>query len=162
MIEADPVRPRTEDTFFISYSRTDLAAARQLFDGLQGIGADVAWFDKSKLKPGDDWEQKIRNAINGCYLFLPLISANTETRKEGFFREEWTLASERVRRIEGRKFIVPVVVDRDYDGNASRFQLVPERFLTTHFGHAPEGNLSDELRSELTRLIRERRSQRPA
>jgi len=162
MAEAVPMRPRADETFFISYSRTDLAAARRLCAGLQEIGADVAWFDKSELKPGDDWEQKIRNAINGCYLFLPLVSAGTETRPEDFFREEWTLASERIRRIQGRKFIVPVVVDRDYDGNASRFQLVPESFLTTHFGHAPEGDLSDDLRNELTRLIRERRGQRPA
>lgn len=156
-----PPRPRTEETFFISYSRTDLAAARHLFAQLQEIGADVAWFDKSELKPGDDWEQKIRDAINGCYLFLPLISANTEAREEGFFREEWTLASERVRRIQGRKFIVPIVVDREYDGNAGRFQLVPDRFPRAHFGHAPEGDLSDDLRGELVRLIRERRGQRP-
>ena len=79
------------------------------------------------------------------------------------------LASERDISINGydfltpvRKFIIPVVIDRDYDGNASRFQHVSKRFLITHFGHAPEGNLSDELRSELTRLIRERRSQRPS
>jgi hypothetical protein len=157
-----PPRLRTEETFFISYSRTDLAAARQLFADLQKIGADVAWFDKSDLKPGDDWSQKIRNAINGCYLFLPLVSANTETRPEGFFREEWTLANERSRRIQGRKFIVPIVVDRDYDGNAGRYQLVPESFLSTHFGHAPEGGLSDDLLKELRDLIRERRSQRPA
>ena len=162
MTEAATARPRTEETFFISYSRTDLAAARQLFAGLQELGADVAWFDKSELKPGDDWEQNIRNATNGCYLFLPVVSANTETREEGFFREEWTLASERARRIQGRKFIIPIVVDRDYDGNAGRFQLVPASFLATHFGHAPEGSLSDDLRNELTRLIRERRSQRPA
>ena len=116
---------RTDETFFISYSRTDLAAARQLSADLQKIGADVAWFDKSELKPGDDWEQKIRNAINGCYLFLPLVSTNTETRDEGFFREEWTLASERARRIQGRKFIIPIVVDRDYEGNPRRFHLVP-------------------------------------
>jgi len=157
-----PARARTEETFFISYSRTDLAAARQIFAGLQKIGADVAWFDKSDLRPGDDWEQKIRNAINGCYLFLPLVSANTETREEGFFREEWTLAGERSRRIQGRKFIIPIVVDRDYDGNAGRFHLVPESFLAAHFGHAPEGSLSDDLLNEVTRLIRERRAQRPA
>jgi len=160
--EAAPPRARVEETFFISYSRTDLAAARQIFAGLQTIGADVAWFDKSDLKPGDDWEQKIRNAINGCYLFLPLVSANTETREEGFFREEWTLASERSRRIQGRKFIVPIVVDRNYDGDAGLFRLVPTSFLGTHFGHAPDGSLSDDLRNEITRLIRERRSQRPA
>jgi len=158
---AVPTLPRTNETFFISYSRTDLSAARRLFAGLQKIGADVAWFDKSDLKPGDDWEQKIRNAISGCYLFLPVLSAGTETREEGFFLEEWTLASERARRIQGRKFIVPIVVDMDYDGNGGRFQLVPESFRATHFGHAPEGGMSDDLRNELTRLIRERRSQRP-
>jgi hypothetical protein len=161
-IAAVPARPQSADTFFISYSRTDLAAARRLFSALQEIGAEVAWFDKSELKPGDDWNQQIRNAINGCYLFLPLVSANTETREEGFFREEWALASERTRRIQGRKFIVPVVLDRDYDGNAARYRLVPERFLGMHFGHAPEGDLSDELKKELTQLIRDRRSQKPA
>jgi hypothetical protein len=56
----------------------------------------------------------------------------------------------------------PVVVDRDYDGNADRYRLVPASFPRTHFGHAPEGGLSDELLNELRRLIRERRSQRPA
>ncbi len=160
--QAGVARSRTSDIFFISYSRTDLAAARRLFEGLQEIGADVAWFDKSDLKPGDPWEQAIRNAINGCYLFLPLVSANTEAREEGFFREEWTLASERARRIQGRKFIVPVVVDRDYDDNAGRFRLVPESFLANHFGHAPEGDMSKELEDELTALIRKRRDQRPA
>ena len=134
--EPVPTRARTDSSIFISYSRTDLAAARRLFAGLQEIGADVAWFDKSELKAGDDWKQKISNAINGCYLFLPLVSANTEIREEGFFREEWTLASDRVRRIQGRKFIIPIVVDRDYDDNAGRFQRVPESFPRTHFGHA--------------------------
>jgi hypothetical protein len=151
---------RSEETFFISYSRDDLSAARRLFADLQEIGADVAWFDKGELKPGDDWEEKIRKAVAGCYLFLPLVSATTEEREEGFFREEWTLASERVRRIQGRKFIIPVVVDRDYDGNAGSFRLVPDSFPRTHFGHAPEGSLSHDLRDELIRLIRERRTQR--
>jgi conflict system STAND superfamily ATPase/TIR domain-containing protein len=120
---------------------TDLAAAHRLFESLQEIGADVAWFDKSDLKPGDDWEEKIRKAINGCYLFLPLVSANTEAREEGFFREEWILASKRARRIQGRKFIVPVVVDRDYDGNAGRFRLVPEGFFATHFRPCARGRI---------------------
>jgi len=160
--EVVPTRIRPEETFFISYSRTDLAAARRLFEGLQEIGADVAWFDKSDLKPGDPWEQAIRNAINGCYLFLPLVSANTEALEEGFFRKEWTLAGDRADGIQGRKFIVPVVVDRDYDGNAGLFRLVPKSFLATHFGHAPEGVMSKKLRQELTRIIRERRSQRLA
>jgi hypothetical protein len=158
--EAAPAPYRTSESFFISYSRSDLVSARQLFAGLQEIGADVAWFDKSELKPGDDWEQKVKNAIKSCYLFLPLVSANTEMRQEGFFREEWALASERARRIQGRKFTIPIVVDRNYDGNAGRFKLVPENFSRAHFGHAPEGSLSGDLRNELTGLIRDHRSQR--
>jgi len=156
-------RPALDDTIFLSYSRTtDLANARQLFADLQDIGADVAWFDKTDLHSGDDWEQSIRNAIGRCWLFLPLVSAGTEEREEGFFREEWTQAGERARRILGRKFIIPVVVDDTYDGNASTYRLVPESFPRKHFGHAPQGRMGDELRAELTRLIRERRSPRKA
>ena len=103
----------------------------------------------------------IKSAIAGCYLFLPLVSLNTEARDEGFFREEWSQAGERRRRIQGRKFIIPVVVDREYDGNAGRYRLVPESFLENHFSHAPAGKLSDDLRAELTKLIRERRGQKP-
>jgi hypothetical protein len=159
--EAAPPRARVEETVFVSYSRTDAAAARQLFGELDELGVDVAWFDKSALKPGDGWEQTIRDAIGGCYLFLPLVSANTELRDEGFFREEWMLASQRSRRIQGRKFIIPVVIDTSYDGDAGRFRLVPDSFASAQFGHAPDGRLSAELLDEIRRLIRERRSHRP-
>ena len=91
-----------------------------------------------------------------------MISTNTESRDEGYFREEWTQASERIRKIQGRRFIVPVVVDSQYDGNAGRFARVPDGFPRIHFGHAPDGHLSDELRTTLVALIRERREQRSA
>jgi hypothetical protein len=58
--------------------------------------------------------------------------------------------------------MIPIVVDRNYDGNAARYRLVPDSFLTTHFGHAPEGSLGGDLLNEFTRLLRERRSQRSA
>jgi hypothetical protein len=60
----------------------------------------------------------------------------------------------------GRKFTIPIVVDRNYDGNAGRFKLVPDNFSRAHFGHAPEGSLSSDLRNELTGLIRDHRNQR--
>lgn len=159
---AGALRARMDETLFLSYSRDDLPAARRLFAELQEIGADIAWFDKSHLKPGDDWERQIKLAIDHCYLFLPVISTGTESRDEGFFREEWTLASERVRRIQGRPFIVPLVVDKDFDGDASRFSRVPDSFPRRQFGHAPEGALSTDVRSTLTQLIRDRRAQRSA
>jgi hypothetical protein len=48
-------QPRAEDMIFVSYAHEDVAAARQLLASLQEIGANVAWFDKSELRPGDDW-----------------------------------------------------------------------------------------------------------
>lgn len=68
---------------------------------------------------------------------------------------------ERSRRIKGRKFIIPIVAVHEYDGDAGRFRLMPTSFLGTHFCHAPEGSLSADLLNEITRLIPERRSQRP-
>jgi len=31
-------------------------------------------------------------ADKACYLFVPMISANTQSREEGYFRREWNLA----------------------------------------------------------------------
>ena len=151
-----PQTARPGLTIFISYSRTDIREARELHSGLTDIGASVAWFDKGALKPGDDWSDEIRKAVGRCHLFLALVSANTEQRDEGFFREEWLLACERARKIQGRKFIVPIIVDQHCEDGISRFALVPEAFRGLQFGHAPAGKLSDDLRRELTRLIRER------
>lgn len=139
-------------TLFISYSSDDLGAARTLHESLKEIGGDVAWFDKSALKPGDVWERQILGAIQKCSLFVPVLSANTERRSEGYFRLEWDEAVERSRRIQGRKFIFPVVVDANCD--MDRYTLVPERFKTFQYGHAPQGQMSDALRNEIQEWLR--------
>ncbi len=146
--------PATGGTIFISYSSEDLGAAKSLFGELQTIGGDVAWFDKSALKPGDNWERHILGAIQRCSLFLPLLSANTEQRTEGYFRLEWDEAAERAKRIAGRKFIFPIVVDTDYGGDMSRYALLPERFKTVQYSHAPCGKMGDALRNEIKDQLR--------
>jgi len=146
-----------EDTVFISYARGDFAAAQRLRDELQRIGIDAVWFDHAALKPGDDWSRQVATAIKRSHLFLPLISALTESRDEGYFREEWKQAEERVRQIEGRTFIVPIVIDAAYAGDAGAYRLVPDAFPRRHFGHAPDGHMSEALREHLTALIREYR-----
>jgi hypothetical protein len=139
---------------FISYSSEDVGAAKKLFADLKNIQGDVAWFDKSTLKPGDEWNQHIRGAIQRCSLFLPLLSANTEQRTEGYFRLEWAEAAERSRRIQGRKFIFPIIVDPDCAGSPNRYDLVPEQFKAFQFSHAPLGQMSDELRAEIREQLR--------
>jgi hypothetical protein len=150
----EPMPTSTGGSIFISYSSDDIGAAKRLFADLEEIGGDVAWFDKSALKPGDQWDLHIRSAIQRCSLFLPLLSVNTEQRTEGYFRLEWTEAAERSRRIQGRKFIFPIVIDPDYAGGMGRYALVPEQFTAFQYSHAPAGQMSNELKGEIREQLR--------
>jgi hypothetical protein len=152
-----PIEPKPVGSIeiFISYSRTDLAAAKVLNDELTVLGAGVIWFDKNAILPGDIWERQISAAIKRCDLFLPVISTTTEGRDEGYFRLEWKMAAERSAMIEGRPFLIPVVTDTDYSDDPGRYHLVPEKFPKSHFGHASGGHLSDSLKTSIINSIRE-------
>ena len=139
---------------FVSYSSGDRAAARALVEALRAIGGDVVWFDRHDLTAGADWRGAIVGAIRRCSLFLPLVSAGTEARPEGFFRLEWDEACDRDRTIQGRPFLIPVVIDPDYAGDAARYALLPDAFRKRQFGHAPRGVPSERLAQELRDAIR--------
>jgi hypothetical protein len=72
---------------FLSYASQDAEAAQHLCNALRAAGIEV-WFDQSELRGGDAWDASIRRQIKGCYLFVPIISANTQSREEGYFRRE--------------------------------------------------------------------------
>jgi hypothetical protein len=80
---ASAVRP----SVFLSYASEDRPAARILRDALPNYGLEV-WYDESELGGGDAWDQKIRRQIRDCDYFMPLVSAQTERRREGYFRRE--------------------------------------------------------------------------
>ena len=79
---------------FLSYASQDAEVARRICDALRAVGLDV-WFDQSALRGGDAWDASIRRQIKECALFVPIISANTQAREEGYFRLEWKLAVDR-------------------------------------------------------------------
>jgi hypothetical protein len=109
---------------FLSYASQDAEAARHLCEALRGAGIEV-WFDQEGgLEHGDEWDAKIRRQIKECVLFIPIISAATQGRHEGYFRLEWELAAERAMSIaSGVPFILPVVIDDTREEDA----LVPDR-----------------------------------
>lgn len=110
---------------FLSYASQDLVAARRICDALRAAGVEV-WFDQSELRGGDAWDAKIRKQIRECALFVPVISANTQARGEGYFRLEWKLAVDRSHLLaEDQPFFVPVSIDGTKDGSAR----VPAEFL---------------------------------
>ena len=69
---------------FLSYASQDAVAARRICDVLRAAGVEV-WFDQSELRGGDAWDAKIRKQIKECTLFIPVISAGTQARTEGYF-----------------------------------------------------------------------------
>ena len=111
---------------FLSYASQDAEAARKICESLRQAGVDVWFAADGGLEHGDEWDAKIRRLIgNECVMFIPLISANTQARHEGYFRLEWELAAERAMSIaSGVPFILPVVIDDTREPDA----LVPDRF----------------------------------
>jgi hypothetical protein len=71
---------------FLSYALQDAEAAQRICETLRAAGIEV-WFDQSELRGGDVWDQKIRREVHDCALFIPIISANTASRHEGYFAD---------------------------------------------------------------------------
>jgi hypothetical protein len=138
---------------FLSYASQDAPAVRKLRDALDAAGIDV-WFDQRHLEGGDDFDQQIKRNIRACSLFIPVISANTQARHEGYFRLEWSLAAERAKLIaETIPFILPVAIDPVPENEA----LVPERFLQVQWTRLPGGAPTPEFTERMVRLIRDYR-----
>ncbi len=134
---------------FISYAREDVGAALRIAEALRAFGVEV-WFDQNELRGGDAWDQKIRNQIKTCALFLPLVSQRTEERSEGYFRREWRLGIDRTLDMAaGRAFIVPVVIDDTREGAAS----VPEEFMRYQWTRLPDGEPTPDFVMQVKRLL---------
>jgi hypothetical protein len=142
-----PAREMPESAVFISYAREDLPAVQKLKSALDAAGI-VTWFDMERLESGDDYDRKIRGNIARCSYFLPVVSATTQRRLEGYFRREWSYAVDRTRGMaDGAVFILPVCVDDTPEADA----VVPEKFKAVHFSRVPGG----EPPPEFVRRLRE-------
>ena len=96
---------------FLSSASQDAEAAQKIAEALRAAGIEV-FLDQSELRGGDLWDEKMRREIHDCALFIPVISANTVSRHEGYFRLEWDLADQRSHMMaRSRVFVVPVCLD---------------------------------------------------
>ena len=134
---------------FLSYASQDAEAAARICDALRAVGLDV-WFDQSELRGGDVWDASIRRQIKECALFVPVISANTQAREEGYFRLEWKLAVDRTHFIvDDKAFLLPVVIDATLDVDAR----VPEKFREVQWTRLPAGETSSAFAEQVRRLL---------
>jgi TolB-like protein len=138
-----------EHAVFLSYASQDADAALKICESLRAAGIEV-WLDQSELRGGDAWDSAIRKQIKTCALFLPIISANTRARSEGYFRLEWKLAVDRSHLMAAeRAFILPVVIDEVREADA----LVPDRFREVQWTLCPAGQPSTEFVARVVRLL---------
>ena len=134
---------------FLSYASQDSDAARRICDALRAAGVEV-WFDQSELVGGDAWDAKIRGQIGSCALFVPIISAHTQARLEGYFRREWKQAAERTRDMADEKaFLLPVVIDATRDTEAK----VPAEFKAVQWTRLPGGETPPAFAARVQKLL---------
>jgi TolB-like protein len=134
---------------FLSYASQDADAAKRICDALRAAGIEV-WFDQNELRGGDVWDRQIRQQIHDCRLFMPIVSANTDARVEGYFRREWKLAVDRTHDLSERvAFLVPIVIDSTQETKAD----VPDAFRQIQWIRLPDGNASSAFGERIRRLI---------
>ena len=148
-------------TVFVSYASEDADAARSLADQLLALGAADVWLDKRKLRGGDDWADRIDEAIDRqCSHFMPVLSRQADARREGVFWQEWARALRRAERVADA-FVLPTVIDAD-PAARSGYQRIGRfgdtaRFFDMHLLQAPGGLLDEPARDGLRDLFAGRR-----
>ena len=90
--------PRQGNGVFISYAHEDRYIALPLFERLHAAGINV-WIDEEKLEGGAEYEKRIRNAINNCKVFLPILSSQVKddlvAKNQRWYQSEWQWAQSR-------------------------------------------------------------------
>jgi Tfp pilus assembly protein PilF len=143
----------------LSYASQDAGPALRICEALRAVGLE-AWFDQSELRGGDAWDQKIRRQIRECAIFMPLISAQTNARAEGYFRLEWKLAVDRSHLMaDDEPFLFPVVVDESTEAGSR----VPDRFREVQWTRLTK-ETPEAIASRVARLLarEEKVAARPA
>jgi TolB-like protein/tetratricopeptide (TPR) repeat protein len=136
---------------FLSYASQDAVTARRIAEALRAVGIEV-WLDQAELAGGDAWDREIRQQIQSCALFVPIISANTESRPEGYFRLEWWLAEQRgFRMAKGQPFLVPVVTDVPRTADAQ----VPDAFREVQWTRLEGGRVPADFAARVQALLAE-------
>ena len=144
---AEPTQP--SGAVFLSYASQDAEAAKRICAALRAAGVEV-WFDQNELTGGDAWDAKIRGQVASCALFLPVISAATQARLEGYFRIEWKLAAQRTHAMADEKaFLLPVVIDDTRDAEAR----VPAEFKAVQWTRLPGGETPEKFCARVKALL---------
>ena len=86
------VHYRRPGAVFLSYAHEDFELVKTIFWHLSEKGIPV-WIDKKDLSCGDNFNSKIQEAIAGCKVFIPILTAQVEQdiqeQKNRYYMDEW-------------------------------------------------------------------------
>lgn len=129
--------PQSGD-IFISYASEDFATANLIYEYLKSQRQSV-WFD-IRLRAGDLYDERIKDGIEQCNIFLPILSNQTKKdlqkdNNDRYYQKEWKKANEEMlkeREIaedKRRMFVTIPVVIEDYSCTNNEYHndnLIPE------------------------------------
>ena len=96
---------------FISYAREDITSAEKIYHYLKKEGIK-SWMDVFDIKPGQNWELEIYNAIRNSSFFLALLSSHSISKK-GYIQKELKIALDLMDYFPTNQiFIIPVRLDK--------------------------------------------------
>jgi hypothetical protein len=108
--EARQWRASRQLKVFLCHGSEDKPAVRELYQLLRN--ADMQpWLDEADIKPGQDWDHAIRDAVKACHIVLVILSPRSVT-KEGYVPKEIGFALDRAQEMpEDRVYIIPVLIE---------------------------------------------------
>ena len=135
---------------FLSYSRDDVPAVRELVRGLRAAQVPI-WVDKQRLVAGANYRRSLEFEVkHQCSFFLSVISRATESDASRFVHTERQWAAQR--HVDGYVFDIPIVIDETFP-KGWKPELEPSAFSQIHFEHLPSGVVSAPFAVSLRRLV---------
>lgn len=108
----------------MSYAREDEDSAYRIYNELKTEGFNV-WMDKKDLLPGQDWDYRIRKAMEKSD-FIILCLSRTSVNKRGYVQREMRMAMDIFREMpSGSVFLIPVIIsDCEVPNEISRYHYI--------------------------------------
>ena len=98
---------RNAPTVFLSYTKSDRDTVGKLYKKLTNAGFKP-WMDQEDLKAGEEWENKIKDAIRSSNYFIACLSKDS-INKQGVIQKELRLALDVRREMpESKIYLIPI------------------------------------------------------
>ncbi|MES0490147.1 MAG: toll/interleukin-1 receptor domain-containing protein [Leptospirales bacterium] len=117
--DIEPVKKRKSKgaisaNVFISYASEDEKIAKKVHDELKKVGANP-WWDKKKLRGGDDWDSMIESRLDDADYMVLIVSDNLHKKiadKSYVVKEiNQAIDGKQLQTMDPEKFIIPATVN---------------------------------------------------